>query len=363
MPDAPARRSELPADYAEVLGAAKAAVQAARTRVALAANSELILLYWKIGRLIVGRIEAEGWGAKVVDRLSADLRHEFPEMSGLSPRNLRYMRSMAAAWTDEAIVQQVAAKLPWAHVHVLLDRLDEQSVRDWYATQAVANGWSRAILVNQIKSNLHLRAGAAPTNFAAALPPGQSELVQQIVKDPYNFEFLTLAGGASEREVESGLVADLARTLQELGLGFYYAGRQHRLSITGDDGESHEYFLDLLFYHHHLRRFVVFELKVDAFRPEYAGKLGFYCNVVDDQLRHPDGNDAHTIGILLCASRSRTIVDYSLRSFDNPMAVAEYTYNQLPKELQDALPSPADLEPIAAEALAETAAHGDESGQ
>lgn len=228
MPDAPARRSELPADYAEVLGAAKAAVQAARTRVALAANSELILLYWKLGRLIVGRMKAEGWGTKVIDRLSADLRHEFPEMSGLSPRNLKYMRAMAAAWSDEAIVLRVVAQLPWGHVQDLLNKLDDQGLRDWYAAQAVANGWSRAILVNQIKSNLHLRAGAAPTNFAAALPPGQSELVQQIVKDPYNFEFLTLAGGASEREVESGLVADLARTPQELGLGFYYAGRQHR---------------------------------------------------------------------------------------------------------------------------------------
>jgi predicted nuclease of restriction endonuclease-like (RecB) superfamily len=276
-------------------------------------------------------------------------------MSGFSPRNLKYMRAMATAWPDEAIVLRLVAQLPWGHIQDLLGKLDDQALRDWYAGQAIANGWSRNVLVNQIKSNLHLRAGAAPTNFAAVLPPDQSELVQQIVKDPYNFEFLTLASGASEREVEAGLVAELARTLQELGLGFYYAGRQHRLSITGDDGETHEYFLDLLFYHHHLRRFVVFELKVDAFKPEYAGKLSFYCNVVDDQLRHRDGHDDHTIGILLCASRSRTIVDYSLRSFDNPMAVAEYTYSQLPQELQDALPSPADLEPIAAEALAEVA--------
>jgi len=353
--DVPARRDELPIDYVALLEAAKAAVQAARTRVALAANSELILLYWKLGKLILERMDAEGWGTKVVDRLSSDLRLEFPEMSGLSPRNLRYMRSMAMAWPDEAMLQQAAATLPWTHIHVLLDKLDNRALRDWYAGQAVSNGWSRDVLANQIKSQLHLRAGAAPTNFNAVLPPGRSELLQQIVKDPYNFEFLTLASGATERDVEAGLVAELARTLQELGVGFYYAGRQHRLNITGADGETHEYFLDLLFYHHYLRRFVVFELKIDAFKPEYAGKLSFYCNVVDDQLRHHDGRDEPTIGILLCASHSTTIVDYALRSIDNPMAVAEYTYSQLPQELQDALPSPADLEPIAAEALAEAA--------
>ena len=349
----PARRNALPADYSDVLIAVKDAVRSARTRVALAANTELIQLYWKLGRLILERMDAEGWGAKVIDRLSVDLRAEFPDMTGFSPRNLRYMRSMAAAWPDEAMLQQAAATLPWTHIHVLLDRLDDRDTRDWYAREAVSNGWSRAMLANRIASKLHLRAGAAVSNFATALPAGQSELVQQIVKDPYNFEFLTLVAGASEREVETGLVAELARTLQELGVGFYYAGRQHRLTFAGDDGEDHEYFLDLLFYHHYLRRFVVFELKIDAFKPEYAGKLNFYCNVVDDQLRHHDGHDEPTIGILLCASRSKTVVDYSLRNLNSPMAVAEYTYSELPPELQDALPSPADLEPVAAEAIAE----------
>ncbi len=357
MPSTPARLNDLPSDYPAVLAEAKAAVQSARTRVALAANTELIRLYWTLGRMILDQATSEGWGTKVVDRLSVDLRQEFPEMTGFSPRNLKYMRAMATAWPDEAIVLRLVARLPWGHIQELLNSLDDQDTRDWYAGQAVTNGWSRAVMANQIKSLLHLRAGAAPSNFAAALPEGQSELVQQIVKDPYNFEFLTLAAGASERDVEDGLVAELARTLQELGIGFYYAGRQHRLTIDGDDGESQEYFLDLLFYHHYLRRFVVFELKIDSFKPEYAGKLSFYCNVVDDQLRHHDGRDEPTIGILLCASRSKTIVDYSLRSFDNPLAVAEYTYNELPQELRDALPSPADLEPIAAEALAEAESH------
>jgi predicted nuclease of restriction endonuclease-like (RecB) superfamily len=345
----PARRNDLPSDYPQVLEAAKAAIQTARTRTALAANAEMIRLYWTLGRLIIDRQDAEGWGSKVIDNLSVDLRAEFPGMKGFSPRNLKYMRSMAAAWPEEAIVLRVVALLPWGHIQDLLNKLDDQDLRDWYAREAISNGWSRAVLVNQIKSQLHTRAGAAPSNFERALPASQSELV----KDPYNFEFLTLAADASERDVENGLVADLARTLQELGVGFYYAGRQHRLTITDEGGEDHDYYLDLLFYHHHLRRFVVFELKIDTFKPEYAGKLNFYCNVVDEQLRHRDGGDEPTIGILLCASRSKTVVDYALRGVDTPVAVAEYTYSQLPPELQDSLPSPADLEPIAAEALVE----------
>ena len=276
-------------------------------------------------------------------------------MKGLSPRNLKYMRAMAAAWSDPAIVPQVVAQLPWGHIRELLSKLKDQKLRDWYARQAIANGWTRAVLVNQIKSQLHLRTGEALSNFSVTLPEGQSALVQQIVKDPYNFEFLTLAAGASEHEVESGLVAELARTLQELGVGFYYAGRQHRLTLTDDDGEDHDFYLDLLFYHHYLRRFVVVELKIDTFKPEYAGKLNFYCNVVDDQLRHRDGSDEPTIGILLCASRSKTVVDYSLRGLGTPVAVAEYTYNELPTELQQALPSPTDLESFAAGMLADAA--------
>jgi predicted nuclease of restriction endonuclease-like (RecB) superfamily len=243
--------------------------------------------------------------------------------------------------------------LPWGHVMVLLDLNEDIAIRTFYATRAVEAGWSRAVLLNQVKNGLHLRAGAAPSNFALALPPGESELVQQMIKDPYNFEFLTLAADAAERDVETGLVAHLAKTPQELGVGFYYVGRQHRLVLTDDTGEELEFYLDLLFYHHYLRRFVVFELKIDEFKPEYAGKLNFYCNAVDDQLRHADGLDGPTIGILLCASKANVVVDYSLRGLETPLAVAQYTYSELPGEIQDALPSPADLEEVAAEAIEE----------
>jgi YhcG PDDEXK nuclease domain len=180
-----------------------------------------------------------------------------------------------------------------------------------------------------------------------------------MIKDPYDFQFLTLAAEASERDVETGLVANLARLLRELGVGFYDVGRQHRLTLINEEGDEQEFFLDLLFYHHLLRRFVVFELKIDEFKPESVGKLNFYCNVVDDQLRHVDGHDAPMVGILLCVSKSNIVVDYALRGVDTPIAVSQYgysVYSDLPPELQDALPSPEELEPIAAEALEEAQA-------
>lgn len=278
-------------------------------------------------------------------------------MTGLSPRNMYYMQKFASEF-PEPIAPQAEAQLPWGHVRTLLDMKESLPTRTFYAARALEGGWSRTVLLNQIKSRLHLRAGAASSNFVSSLPSEESELVRQMVKDPYNFEFLTLAS-ATERDVETGLVANLAKTLQELGLGFYYVGRQHRL-LTSERGEEQEFCLDLLFYYHYLRRFVVFELKIDEFKPEYAGKLNFYCNVVDDQLRHADGLDAPTIGILLCALKSSVVVDYSLRNLTSPLAVAQYNYSELPQEFQGALPSPADLEPIAAAAFEEAEAAGEE---
>jgi predicted nuclease of restriction endonuclease-like (RecB) superfamily len=348
----PARRDSLPADYSETLDRLATEVRSANVRATFKVNAELINLYWSIGRIILERQSEEGWGTKVIARLSADLQHEFPSMTGLSPRNLHYMRKFAAEMPGP-IVQQPAAQLPWGHVMVLLDLNEDGAIRDFYASSAVKEGWSRAVLLNQIKSRLHLRAGAAPSNFALVLPPSESELVQQMVKDPYNFEFLTLAANAAERDVETGLVANLAKTLQELGLGFYYAGRQHRLVLTDDDATEHEFYLDLLFYHYRLRRFVVFELKIDEFKAEYVGKLNLYCNIVDDQVRHEDGHDTSTIGILLCASKSRVVVDYALRGVGSPLAVAEYTFTDLSPELQEVLPSPEDLASFAADAIEE----------
>ena len=218
-------------------------------------------------------------------------------MKGFSPRNLKYMRTFAEAYPDQAIVQRIAAQIPWRHNQVLIDKLNAQSERIWYAQQSLDNGWSRDILVMQIESNLFQRQGGAVTNFERTLPPVQSDLAQQLIKDPYNFDFLNLTSATQERELEKALVERIRDFLLELGVGFAFVGSQYRLEVSGN-----EYFMDMLFYHLKLRCYVVIDLKVTEFRPEYTGKMNFYVAAVDDLLRHPD--DQPTIGIVLFKSKN-----------------------------------------------------------
>lgn len=215
---------QLPSGYPALLEELKRRIRSAQTRAALAISRELVLLYWSIGRDILARQDAEGWGAKVIDRLAKDLGIEFPGVEGFSTRNLKYMRSLAAAWPDPAIVPQLVALLPWGHLRVLLDRVKDGPTRDWYLRAAVEYGWSRDIMVHQIASHLHERQGKALTNFSRTLPPGDSDLAQQVLKDPYNFDFLTLASSAKERELERGLLIHLRDLLLELGRGFAFVG-------------------------------------------------------------------------------------------------------------------------------------------
>ena len=256
--------------YADLLRDVKERVRSAQRRAAAAVNSQLVLLYWSIGRLILARQDRQGWGAKVIERLSEDLRREFPDMKGLSARNLRYMRAFAEAWPDEAIVQQVVAKLPWGHNVRLLDYANTPSEREWYARAAIENGWSRNVLVHQIESGLYARQGKAVTNFRRALRAPESDLAAQMLKDPYNFDFLTLADDARERDLQRGLLQHLRDFLLELGVGFAFVGSQVHIEVGGED-----YYLDLLFCHLRLRRFVVVELKLGSFQPEFTGKLNF----------------------------------------------------------------------------------------
>ena len=302
----------LPTDYSDLLAQIKDQVRAARLSAARAVNVELIALYWRIGRIIQQRQNAEGWGTRVIDRLAEDLRAEFPGMRGLSQRNLIYMRSLATAWPEQ-ITQQPAARLPWGHLILLLDRLPEPAARDWYADQAVQHGWSRATLTHHIAADRRGRLGAAPNNFPATLPPAHSGLAVEILADPYNLDFLALDPGHSERQLEDAIVARLSHFLTELGAGFAFVGRQYRLPVGDQD-----YFLDLLFFHLGLRRYIIFELKVGRAEPEHLGKLSFYVTVVDDLLRRPEHGDQATIGILLAADRDDIVVEYALRGIDNP---------------------------------------------
>jgi predicted nuclease of restriction endonuclease-like (RecB) superfamily len=330
--------SGLPAGYAELLDDLKRRIRTAQLRAAVAVNNALVLLYWQIGREILTRQTREGWGAKVIDRLAADLRRAFPEMSGLSPRNLKYMRAFAEAFPDEPIVQQLVAQIPWGHVVRLLDHVKHPAEREWYVRQTIQYGWSRNVLLHQIESGLYQRQGHALTNFDRTLPPPQSDLAQQVLKDPYTFDFLTLGPDARERDLERGLLQHVRDFMLELGIGFAFVGNQVHLEVGGDD-----FYLDLLFYHLRLRCFVVIEIKMGEFQPEYAGKMNFYLSAVDDLMRHQ--SDAPSIGIILCKERNRLVVEYALRDIAKPVGVATYRLMAtLPAELEGSLPTVEQLE-------------------
>lgn len=325
-------------EYQSLLASLKQRIQEAQVRAGLAVNRELVLLYWFIGREILSRQQAQGWGAKVIESLARDLSRSFPEMRGLSPRNLKYMRAFAEAWPNEAIVQQFVAQIPWGHNVRLLDHVKSSAERRWYVEQTIANGWSRNVLVLQIESGLYRRQGRALTNFKKALPEPQSDLAQQVLKDPYNFDFLTLSAEAKERDVERALLDHIRQFLLELGVGFAFVGSQYPLEIARQD-----FRLDLLFYHLRLRAFIVVDLKAAPFKPEYAGKMNFYLSAVDDLLRHP--SDQPSIGLILCKSKDRIIVEYALRDTSKPMGVAEFRLiEKLPKRLKGSLPSIEELE-------------------
>ncbi len=328
----------VPDGYPDLLASLKRQIGAARVRAALAVNRELVELYWHIGREILARQDAEGWGTKVIARLSRDLRLAFPDMRGLSPRNLRYARTFASAYRSGPIGQQPVAQIPWGHNIDLLDKLTDHDTRLWYATQTIENGWSRNVLAMQIKSRLHERQGKAITNFKQTLPKPQSDLARELVKSEYNFDFLGVGTEALEREIEKGLVDHVVRFLLELGTGFSFIGTQRHLEVGGED-----FYLDLLFYHVHLHCYVIVELKAGPFKPEYAGKLNFYLSATDDLIRDPE-RDEPTIGILLCRDRNKVVAEYALRDIKKPLGVSTYLTEELPAMLAASLPTTDELE-------------------
>jgi predicted nuclease of restriction endonuclease-like (RecB) superfamily len=385
----PPRLDEVPADYGVVLADLRQRIVAAQTRAALAVNTELISLYWQVGAVIAQRHESGGWGNAVVERLAHDLRRAFPDLEGFSARNIWRMRAFHLAWSGapgslsppaaepstsppsmivpqpvalsstsppSMIVPQPVAlsstfdpaasppravtEIPWGHNVILLEKLGRPEERLWYAERTRENGWSRAMLQDQIARKAHTRQGKAITNFARALSPPQSEIAQQALKDPYNFDFLTVGREAHERVTERDLVAHVREFLIELGAGFAFIGNQVKILVGGD-----EFYIDLLFYHVRLRCYVVVDLKATAFKPEHAGKMSFYLSAVDDMLKHP--GDQPSIGLLLCRSRSRLHVEYALRDLNKPIGVAAWEtqlVEQLPEELKGSLPTVEEIE-------------------
>jgi predicted nuclease of restriction endonuclease-like (RecB) superfamily len=370
--------------YAPFLGAVKNRIRAAQVKATLSANAELIRLYWDIGRAIVAMQKKEGWGAGVIPRLARDIANDMPEVKGFSERNIKRMLAFAREYptlrpivpqpaallsagsttpfvpqaaaqlsgseslqtpsaqspapSDLLILQQLAAQLPWFHHVILMQKVKDLRARLWYVQQTIEHGWSRSILALQIDGLAYERRGKAVHNFHATLPPPQSDLAEQVLKDPYIFDFLTLAEPFRERELELALLDQVQKFLLELGQGFAFVGRQFHFEVGAED-----FYVDLLFYHLRLRCFVLVDLKRGPFKPEYAGKMNFYCNLADERLRHAD--DQPTIGLILCQDQNRIIAEYALKGVKKAIGVSAYQLTRaLPKKYQSSLPTVEQME-------------------
>lgn len=332
--------SEMSDSYLDFIEEIKKEIENQRLNVVLNANSSMICLYWNIGKAVLQKQKEEGWGAKVIDRMAKDIKEAFPDMSGFSPRNIKYMRKFAECWPDFEIVQRIVARIPWRSNISLMDKLADEESRIWYAQKAIENGWSKTILDMQIQSELIERTGKSINNFPVALPPADSDMANQIFKDPYLFDFLGTDMPRREVEIERKLTEHIQNFLLELGQGFAFVGRQVHLEVGGDD-----FYIDLLFYHLKLRCYVVIELKACDFESGFISQLNMYQNVVDDILRHPSDNQ--TIGLLLVKGKNQTVVEYSLAGYKNPIGVAEWKNKMvkaLPEELKSSLPSIEEIE-------------------
>ena len=324
-------------EYLEIVETIKDEIKGAQYKAAISVNHELVMLYYNIGRVINAH---KSWGSKFIDNLAADIKISFPNATGYSPRNLKYMAKFAAEYPDIEFVQQAVAQIPWGHIVVLLDKFSDSSIRNWYIEKTIENGWSRNVLIHQIENGLYERQVIADkiSNFENRLASPQSELAVQTMKDPYIFDFIPFKEDMIERDIEQALVKDVTKLLLELGTGFAFLGNQYHINVGGDD-----YYIDLLFYNLNLRCYVVVELKTGEFKPEYAGKLNFYLSAVDDILKKDSDNPS--IGLLLCKSKNDLVAEYSLRDMSKPIGVSEYKItSSLPEELYNNLPSVEDIQ-------------------
>ena len=358
-------------NYQTILTNLKEKIRQARFVAIQTVNVQLLSIYSEIGKTILEQEYVEGWGAKTVERLALDLKMEFPDMKGLSPRNLRYMREFAKAYplfsilqlseaksqkgklvkpkdqilqplaaklADPEILQPPVAQIPWTHHTIILDKLKTNAERLFYMQKTLENGWSKSVLKLQIESDLYARQGNAITNFEHTLPTLQSDLARETLKNPYVFDFLNMTEEVQERDLEKALIQHLKKFMLELGRGFAYVGNQKNIVVDGDD-----FFLDLLFFNYNLNRFVIFELKVGDLKPEFAGKLNFYVNTINQQLKGEQHQP--TIGVLLCKTPNKTVIEYSLKGIASPIGVADYELSKaLPKQLKSEMPSIAELE-------------------
>ena len=324
-------------EYFDVIENIKHDIKNAQYKAVVSMNRELILLYYRIGQIIN---EHKSWGNKFIQNLSADIRISFPNVTGYSERNLKYMAKFAAEYPDEEFVQTVSAQIPWSHNIAIIEKVKNPEKREWYIKKTSENGWSYNVLIHQIESGIYERQAVAEkvSNFETRLPSPQSELAIQTMKDPYIFDFIPFREDMVERDIEEALVKDITKLLLELGTGFAFLGHQYHLNVGGDD-----FYIDLLFYNLNLRAYVVIELKTGDFKPEYAGQLNFYLSAVDGILKKDEDNPS--IGLLLCKSKNNLVAEYSLKDMSKPIGVSEYHITKkLPEALENQLPSVEDLE-------------------
>jgi predicted nuclease of restriction endonuclease-like (RecB) superfamily len=324
-------------EYFKILEDVKTRIKAAQYKAILGANKELMELYWNIGTIIILNTK---YGAKFIENLSRDIQLDFPNIKGFSVTNLKYMRKFAEIYPDFEKGQRGVDLLPWRNNITIMTKIKDEVARDWYIQQNLENGWNNTVLLHQIEYKLFDRQVLAEkaSNFEKTLPLPQSELAQETLKNPFVFDFVEKRKGIIEREIENELVADIAKTIMELGTGFAFYGNQYHIEVSGKD-----YYIDLLFYNVRLRCFVVIELKNTEFKPDYAGKLNFYLSAIDDTMKHE--NDNPSIGIMLCQSRDKLTAEYALKDINKPIGVSEYKLSDyVPEELADTLPSAEDIE-------------------
>ena len=357
-------------NYTHLLVQVKQRVQLAQQRAIYAANGEMLRMYWDIGRLLSNAQKQIGWGNGALERLSMDMRNDYPEIKGFSVRNCQCMIQFYNEYNQELtlpkdtspITQSPVAQLPeqntqlsvaqlpkynftlpvlhlpWTHNIILIQRVKDIKARYWYMVQSITNHWSKDFLADAIKQDYYKRHGALANNFDVALPQPEAEEVKSMLKDPYLFDMLTFKDKFDERDIELGLVKEVEKFLLEMGTGFAFMGRQYHLDVSGED-----YYIDLLMYNTFMHRYMVIELKNTEFIPEYIGKLNFYCSAVDDILCREGDNK--TIGLLLCRTKDKIKAEYALRDINKPIGVSDYELgNMLPKDLRSSLPSIEDIE-------------------
>lgn len=335
-------------DYNAFIKQIKSKIQSSQIKAAISVNQEMLKLYWFIGSEIIKKQEISNWGDGLLKQISDDLKTEFPEMKGFSHRNIKYIKQWFVFWNNANRQQLVAQfenqpisaifQIPWGQNLVIISKSNSTEEALFYVNKTIANNWSRNVLIHQIESQLYERQGKAISNFENRLPEAHSDLAMEVLKDPYNFDFLTIHEKYNEKELEKALLNDITDFLLELGAGFSYIGKQYKLTVDSED-----FYIDLLFYHVKLHSFVVIELKAVKFKPEFAGKLNFYVSAVDDILKTDEDNP--TIGILICKEKSKTIVEYALKDVNKPIGVSEYELTRhLPEKYKNALPTIEEIE-------------------